>query len=111
MGRVRFYIDLIEWWQRNFEDRLNTWNISVCFALNQVHHNQRWEELQIYRKHFRESRSYLAYIKNHKNHEKDFDFMVTRIEGFDYFKKTDFKDLEKQKADKKDNLFKKVKFY
>ena len=70
-----------------------------------------WSSLDEYKKTYRESRAYKAYVKNHHNHENDLEEMIMRITSFEFFKKSDAISLNKDIANEKENIFKKVKAY
>ena len=82
-----------------------------AYALGVSRDKESWAKIGCFRKNFRESRVYQSYLLKHPEHELNRDELANRIAGFDYFKKTDFEDLEKKRITDFENLYKKVKVY
>jgi hypothetical protein len=67
--------------------------------------------LKDYRKSYRESRAYKAYLRTHPDHEFDLQEQISRIQEFKFFKEKDNAALETLKKSKIENTLKKIQFY
>jgi hypothetical protein len=66
IGQVRYAEDLIAYWQRNVEDQLYTWYLAIAFVISEK--RDTLEKLEKYKKDFKQSKAYLAYLKKNPNH-------------------------------------------
>ena len=70
-----------------------------------------WDVLKQYKKDYTQSKSYLAYLKNHPDHVYEVEEIKAREECSELFLKQDLTRLEKAITKRRDNMLKKVKFY
>ena len=79
MGQVRYGEDLIDFWVKNKQDQRYTWYLAIATTISKFDYKLDWETLKQYKKNYRESKAYLAYLKNHSNHEVDLADLMERI--------------------------------
>jgi hypothetical protein len=78
IGEVRYAEDLIDYWQKNKDDQLYTWNVALAYSIS-AKGAFNWEVLNDYKKNYRESREYQKYLNSHPNHEQDLFEIVSKV--------------------------------
>lgn len=73
--------------------------------------NFNWDVISGYKKTYRESKAYTKYIQSHPAHTAELEELLSRIEGYSFYKNKDSKTFSSQKATKIENMVKKIKFY
>ena len=87
IGGVRYAEDLIDHWVRNKDEQRYTWYLAIAYYISEKRDG--WKLLDKYKKDFKQSKAYLAYIRNHPNHEHDVAEILHRASAKDYFEKQD----------------------
>lgn len=61
----------------------------MVFTISALGSNFKWGILDNYKKTYRKSRAYKAFIKSHPDHLYDLDVLINRIIATDFYKNSD----------------------
>lgn len=108
-GMIRYAEDLIGYWQRSVKDQTHTWHMAIGFHMSQTRFD--WNTIKTFRKTYRESKSYQAYLRSHSNHELNLLEIMNRVIAPDFYYQQDLQLINKRQREQEENTLRKVAFY
>lgn len=74
---VRYDTELVNYWQRNHAEKEYTWYMAIAYALSVG--KIKLDQLEGYKKNYRESRAYQAYLNRNPQHETSLQDLIIKM--------------------------------